>query len=415
MKQYVNWHAHSVGSILDGNSKALEYATRAKELGMPAFTFTDHGNLHTVLDANEAAKEAGIVFLPGQEFYQARKTRFDKDEDERAGRARHEWDQRGPHHLGLIAYNNVGYHNLLKLSSEAFMTGFHVKPRIDFELLDKHSEGLVCLSGCLSGMLSQAILRDDRVHAIQTATSMQDIFGKENYFIEIMDHGIPEELATHDGLKAIAKHIDAPIICSCDSHYTHKGQACSHDISLCVATGAKKDDENRFRFSGDHFYLKSYEEMNKLFPEEYLDNSMLIYEKHDLNIQYGDYHFPKFPIPDNHTEWSFFEYSVREGAANRFGENWESNAQLTERIEYELNAVKQLGFSNYFLIVADIVETAREIGCLNGAARGSAAGCMLAYCLSITEVDPIKYDLAFERFLVYVSPKYDFNFPKVST
>lgn len=413
MKQYLNLHAHSHGSILDGNSKPLEYATRAKELNMPGFTFTDHGTLHTVLDANKAAEQVGIKYFPGLESYQARKTRFDKDPDERSGRSRHEWDQRGPHHLGLIAYNNVGYHNLMKISSEAYTSGYFVKPRVDLELLAEYSEGIVCLSGCLSGMIQQAILRNDYPYALEMAGKMQDIFGKDDYFIEIMNHFIDEELRVHEDLIKIAKAIGAPIVATCDSHYTHKESAYNHDVSLCIATGARMEDEERFRFSGDHFYLKSYEEMNKLFPEEYLDNTMLVYEKHDLKIEHGDYHFPIFPIPEGFTEEQFFVKSVEDGAAMRFGENWRDKKEIVERMDYELNVIKQLGFTNYFLIVSDIVKAAKDMGCMVGAGRGSAAGCLIAFCLYITEVDPIKYDLQFERFLVYVSPEYKFDFPKV--
>lgn len=399
-KQYVNWHAHSYGSLLDGASRPEEYFQRAIDIGCPAATFTDHGNVHIMLDAYERAKSVGLKFLPGEEFYQARKTRFDKDPEERAGKATSEWDQRGPYHLGVIAYNNVGYHNLIKLSSRAYLEGYFVKPRIDHELLSQHSDGLVLLSGCLSGEVQQALSRGDFDFALKTASTMQDIVGKGNYFIEMQDHGIEEELRNHHDLKKIAKIIGAPIIASCDSHYTHKDDAHFHDITLCINTGARIHDENRFKFSGDHFYLKSYDEMLKLFPAEYLDNTLLIYEKYDLDLKFDEYHFPQFKVPSGKTIEDYFDEMVFLGAQMRFGSDWKNNKTIYERITYEMGVIKQMGFPNYFLVVADIVNWAKKNGILVGPGRGSAAGSLVSFVLKITEVDPIKYGLPFERFLV---------------
>lgn len=400
MKQYVNFHAHSTSSLLDGMSKFDEYAARAKTLNQPAICFTEHGNLHGLLNAYEAAKEADIPYFPGIEFYQARKTRFDMDPEEKSGKESEEWQQRGPYHLGAVAYNNAGYHNLIKLSSRAFTEGWYGKPRVDHELLSEHSEGLVLLSGCLSGEIQQALLRDDYTFALKTASTLQDIVGKDNFFIEMQNHFIEEELRNHEHLKSIAKAIGAPIIASCDSHYTCKEHSHSHDVMLCVNTKSRIDTPNRFKFSGDHFYLKSYSEMAELFPEEYLDNTLLIAEKYDINLSFGEYHIPSFAVPQGETQESFFLKSIEEGATKRFGFDWKANTKVVERIEYETQVIREMGFPNYFLIVADLVNWAKENKIMCGAGRGSVAGSLVAYCLGITQVDSLKHELPFERFLV---------------
>lgn len=400
MKQYVNFHAHSMGSLLDGMSKFDNYAERAKELGMPAFSFTDHGNLHGLLPAYEAAEKVGLKYFPGIEAYCARKTRFDRDEEERAGRETAEWQQRGPYHLGLIAYNNTGYQNLLKLSSRAFLEGFYVKGRIDHDLLSEHSEGLVVLSGCLSGEIQQAFLRGDDAFAFDTAYKLQSIVGKENFFIELQNHFIEEELQNHEKLILLAKTIGAPIVATCDSHYTCKDHAYPHDLLLCVNTRSKVDTPDRFKFSGDHFYLKSYEEMAELFPEEYLDNTMLIYEKHDLKLEFDKYHIPNFPAPVGITQEQLFIQNVYAGAQKRFGSDWRSDQAIVERVEYEIQVIVEMGFPNYFLIVSDIMQYAHNRGIMCGAGRGSAAGSIVSFCLDITQLNPLDYDLPFERFLV---------------
>ena len=400
MKQYINWHAHSMGSLLDGMSKFDEYAQRVKELNMPGFTFTDHGNLHGLLHAYEAAEKAGVKYFPGIEAYCARKTRFDRDEEERAGRETAEWQQRGPYHLGIIAYNNIGYRNLLKLSSRSFLEGYYVKGRIDHDLLAQHSEGLVVLSGCLSGEIQQALLRDDYTFALETAYKLQSIVGKENFFIEIQNHFIEEELQNHEKLVQIAKTIGAPIVATCDSHYTCKDHYHPHDLLLCVNTRSKVDTPDRFKFSGDHFYLKSYDEMAQLFPEEYLDNTLLIYEKHDFKLSFDKYHIPNFPAPTGVSQEELFVRNVYLGAEKRFGSDWRNDTAVHNRIEYELGVIIEMGFPNYFLIVSDIMQFAHREGIMCGAGRGSAAGSIVSYCLEITQLNPLKHNLPFERFLV---------------
>lgn len=400
-KQWVNWHNHTHGSLLDGFSRPKEYAKRAKELGQPAICATEHGNLYSLLDMYDAAQEEGLKFFPGEEFYFARKTRFDQDEEERAGQATSEWDQRGPYHLGVIAYNNVGYHNLIKLSSLAFLEGYYVKPRIDYELMETYSEGLVVLSGCLSGEVQQAILRGDFNYAIEAAARMQDIVGRENYFIELQNHGIDEEAQCWDALIEIAHKINAPILVTQDSHYTHQHDAGPHDISLCINTGSRIDDENRFKFTGDQFYLKTYDEMVSLFDnEEYVKNTMLIYDKFDIKLEFGQSHFPKYSLPPGKTAEEVLDEWLDEGAQMRFGANWRQNSQVSERLEYETKVIKNMEFTDYFLVISDIIRWAKNQGILVGPSRGSVGGSLVAFCLQITEIDPLKYGLIFERFLI---------------
>ena len=400
MKQFVNYHNHTVYSLLDGYSKVEQYCDRAKQMGQPAVTISDHGNMFGALDFYDAAMASGVKPFLGQEFYQARKTRFDKDGEERASGSANEWGQRGPYHCGIIAYNNVGYHNLIKLSSRAFTEGYFVKPRIDHELLTQHHDGLVMLSGCLSGEIQQALLRDDYGFALETAAKMQSIFGKENYFIEVMNHGIEEEIRNYPLLLKIAKDIGAPVIATNDSHYTTKGDAHFHDVMLCVNTGSRLDTPDRFKFSEDEFYLKSFDEMTSIFPEEFITNTLLIYDKHDLNLKFEEFHFPHFPLPEGFTADSYFSHLVYEGAKRRFGEGYRADKVIMDRLEYEIQVILQMGFPNYFLVVADIVSWAKDNGILVGLGRGSAAGSLAAYCMRITEVNPLDYDLPFERFLV---------------
>lgn len=413
MGSYVNFHSHTAFSLLDGYAKLDEYCDRAKKLNQPGAAITDHGNMFGALDFYDAAVAAGIKPFIGQEFYQARKTRFDKDGEERASGSANEWGQRGPYHCGIVAYNNTGYHNLMKLSSRAFTEGYFVKPRVDHELLAEHHEGLVMFSGCLSGEIQQALLRDDFGFALATAAKMQDIFGRENYFIEVQRHGIPEEDQVYPRLLEIAHTIGAPIVATCDSHYTHQHDADSHDVMLCVNTGSRLDTPDRFRFSGDEFYLKSYDEMCMLFPKEYVDNTMLIHEKHDIDLKFGEYHFPHFPLPEGYTADSYFEYLVYDGARRRFGDGYRSDKVLMERLEYEISVIIQMGFPNYFLVVADIVTWAKDNGIMVGLGRGSAAGSLASFCMRITEVNPLEFDLPFERFLVYNKPKYNPTFEEI--
>lgn len=401
MRNWVNFHNHTVFSLLDGYSKLDEYCERAKQIGQLGVAITDHGNMFGALDFYDAASSTGLRPFLGQEFYQARKSRFDQDEEERSGgKGGFEWTQKGPYHCGMIAYNNAGYHNLIQLSSKAFLEGYYVKPRIDHELLEMHHEGLVLFSGCLSGEIQQALLRDDYDFALKTAQKFQDIMGKDNFFIEVQNHGIEEEARVYPQLLDIAKYINAPIVATCDSHYTHKHDAEHHDTMLCINTASLKANEDRFKFNGDGFYLKSYEEMSKIFPQEFLDNTMLIYDKFDLDLKFDEHHFPIFPIPAQINDVTYLKMEIDKGARKIYGDNWRENVDVLNRIKFELSVIQEMGFANYFLVVSDIINWAKDNGILVGFGRGSVAGCLIAYVLGITGVDPLKYDLVFERFLV---------------
>ena len=258
MKNWTNLHNHTIFSMLDGHGNVEEYLSRAKSLGMSGLATTDHGNIHSWLDFYDAGNSIGVKPILGSELYQARKTRFDKDEEERSGPSKNEWEQRGPYHITVLAKNNIGYHNIIKMSSKAFTEGFYVKPRVDHELISQHSEGVIVLSGCLNGEVSQALLRNDYGTALRHAAAMQEIVGKENYFIEIMNHGIEEQIKIIPDLIKIANQIGAKVVPSGDCHYVHQSDAHAHDVMLCVATNCNVHTPNRFSFSEDKFYLQSF-------------------------------------------------------------------------------------------------------------------------------------------------------------
>lgn len=398
MENYVNLHCHSAFSMLDGHGQVDAYMRRAAELSMPALAVTDHGNLHAWLDFYEAGRKYGVKPILGIEAYQARKTRFDQDEEERAGPANDEFAQRGPYHLTVLAKNITGYRNLIKLSSRAFTEGFYVKPRMDHALLQEYADGLIVLSGCLNGEVAQALMSDEFDKALESAARMQDIVGKDNYFIEIMDHGIEEEKYVLPQLLDIAKKIGAPVVPTGDCHYVHKEDSVAHDLMLCVATNAKVDEEERFKFRPEEFHLKTYDEMVKRFEPEWLANTLDIAEMTELDLSFNEFHFPDFPIPEGETVDSFLEAKVWEGIKDRYGETLSD--EVTDRVKYELRVVKESGFQGYFLVVSDLTQWARNNGVRTGWGRGSAAGSILSYALRITNLDPLRFGLLFERFLV---------------
>jgi len=398
LKNWTNLHNHTVYSTLDGHGGVEQYLNRAKDLGMVGLATTDHGNIHSWLDFYDAGMSCGVKPILGSEFYQARKTRLDRDEEERAGKSKNEWEQRGPYHITILAKNNTGYHNIIKMSSRAFTEGFYVKPRVDHELISQHSDGIIVLSGCLNGEVSQALLRKDYNTALMHASSMQDIVGKENYFIEIQNHGIEEQLRIIPDLIKIANSIGAKVVPSGDCHYVHQHDAHAHDIMLCVATNSNINTPNRFSFSGDQFYLQSYDEMAKVFTEEYLKNTMHVNDMVDVNLKFGEIHFPNFPIPTNESSTEYFERLAWNGLKKRYGEDL--SQEVLDRANYELRVVKEMGFPEYFLVVSDLVQWAKENDIRVGWGRGSAAGSVLSYAFGITNLDPIKFGLMFERFLV---------------
>ena len=398
MKNWTNLHNHTVFSMLDGHGNVEQYLSRAKDLGMLGLATTDHGNIHSWLDFYDAGMACGVKPILGSEMYQARKSRFDRDPEERSGPSKNEWEQRGPYHITILAKNNVGYHNIIKMSSKAFTEGYYVKPRVDHDLISQHSEGIIVLSGCLNGEVSQALLRKDYKTALNHAAKMQQIVGKENYFIEIQNHGIAEQLAIIPDLIKIANHIGAKIIPSGDCHYVHQHDAHAHDIMLCVATNSNVHTPNRFSFSGDNFYLQSYDEMASVFSEDQLKNTMHVYDMIDLKLDFGDIHFPNFPIPTKESSTEYFERLAWEGLRNRYGNDLPEH--IIERANHEIKVVEDMGFPEYFLVVSDLVRWAKDNDIRVGWGRGSAAGSILSYAFNITNLDPLRFGLMFERFLV---------------
>ena len=398
MKNWTNLHNHTIFSMLDGHGDVEEYLDRAKSLGMSGLATTDHGNIHSWLDFYDAGMAVGVKPILGSEFYQARKSRFDRDQEERSGPAKNEWEQRGPYHLTVLAKDIDGYKNIIKMSSNAFLDGFYVKPRLDHDLISQYSKGIIVLSGCLNSEVSQALLRGDFDFALKSAKTMQDIVGKENYFIEVQNHGLEEQNRVFNDLIKIAKMIGAKVVPTGDCHYVHQHDARAHDIMLCVATNCNVHTENRFSFSGDKFYLQSYDEMAKIFEEEWLENTMHVCDMVDLNLSFGDHHFPNFPIPTKETSDEYFERLAWDGLKERYGDPLP--IEIIDRANHEIKVVKDMGFPEYFLVVSDLVQWAKNNGVRVGWGRGSAAGSILSYAFKITNLDPIKFGLLFERFLV---------------
>ena len=400
---FVHLHAHTEYSMLDGAAKIKDYLTKVKELNQPAAAITDHGNLYGALEFVKVAEEIGVKPIIGYEAYITPGSRFDRPDRQNNKR----------YHLTLLAENNVGYQNLVELVSKAFIEGYYYKPRIDYELLKEHSEGIIALSGCLGGEIAQSLAPDltteegnsgnekSYSNALELAKNYQNIFGKDNFFIELHNHGIPEQLEILDDLIKISTEIDAPLVATNDSHYVDKEDASSHDALLCVQTNATIEDENRFKFEGEGYYVKSSEEMRKLFPDKKFpnacDNTLKIAERINYEFNFGENFLPDFPLPEEGiTADEFLKVKVFEGASQRYKE---ITSEIENRINYELDVISSMGFASYFLIVGDLIRFAREKSIRTGAGRGSAAGSIVSYCLGITGIDPIKYGLIFERFL----------------
>jgi DNA polymerase III subunit alpha len=395
---YAPLHLHSTYSTLDGFGHIERYVERAVELGLPALALTDHGNLSGWLDLLDAAGSAGIKPLPGLEAYQARKSRFDHDEEELAGPT-NDFEQRGPYHLTLLARTDVGYRNLIKLSSRAFLDGYYRQPRLDHELLAEHADGLIILSGCLNGEVQQALLRDDPDAALAAAAFFQDAVGRDNFYIELMDHGIPEQRLVNPALLGIAKALSARVVATGDCHYVDPSDAHRHDFALCVSTSATLDQEQRFRFNGPNFHLHTPEEMAALFEPEWLSNTLRVAESVELSPQFGNVYFPDFPLPGGGTQYEdYFEELVWQGLRQRYG--IVPSDEVVERAKYEIRVIKAQGFVNYFLVVSDLTRWADENNVRRGPGRGSSAGSICSYALGITGLDPLRFGLLFERFLV---------------
>ena len=403
VESFAHLHVHTEFSMLDGASRLDELVAKAADDGQPAIGMTDHGNMYGTLDFYKECRRHGIKPIIGTEAYMAHEHRSERPP--RRGRVDDSGgDTEGGHklyyHLTLLAENEVGYRNLIQLSSLAFLEGYYYKPRIDWELLERYSDGLIATTGCLGGHVLQALARGDEKGALDKAGRLQEIFGRDNLFVEIQDHGIAEQRRTNPMLIDIARRIGAPLLATNDSHYTHRHDHEAHDALLCVQTGAMLSDPNRFRFEGHEHYLKTAAEMRHLFREvpEACDNTLLIAERADLEITFGHAVLPDFPLPDGFdSAEALLEHLAWSGAAERWGSSLP--ATVVERIAYELKVICDMGFASYFLITWDLIRHARENRIRVGPGRGSAAGCAVAYCLRITDLDPIKYDLLFERFL----------------
>ena len=389
--------------MLDGAARVEEVVKRAVSDGQPAIAITDHGNMYGVLDFYKAARQVGVKPIIGIEAYMAGEDRLERPLrrgrlDDTGGDA--DEGDKLYYHLTLLAENDRGYKNLLKLSSDAYLSGYWYKPRSDWQLLEQYHEGVIATTGCLGGLVSQALLRGDVEQATAHAARLQEIFGKENLFVELQDHGLEKQRKTNPQLVEIARRIGAPLLATNDSHYTSREDHLAHDALLCVQTGSTMDDEKRFRFEGAEHYLKTAAEMRALFSElpEACDNTLWVAERADVTIELGKPKLPAFPLPEGMASSDeYLRYRTFQGAEELYGSPVPAN--VVERLEFELGVIASMGFSDYFLVVWDLIRHAREQKIRVGPGRGSAAGCCAAYCLRIVDLDPIRYDLLFERFL----------------
>ncbi|MHB8841548.1 MAG: DNA polymerase III subunit alpha [Candidatus Aquicultor sp.] len=387
MSNFIHLHTHSEYSLLDGASRLKDLVAKAKELGMPAIALTDHGVMYGIIEFYEQAKKQGIKPIIGCEVYVAPGSRFDKTRSDESYT-----------HLVLLAENDQGYRNLMKLVMLSFFDGFYYKPRVDKEILEQYHEGLIASSACLAGQVARHLMHDNYEAAKKEALYFETLFGKGNFYLEVQDHGIPEQKKVNEGMFRLSEEIDIPIIATNDIHYTNREDAPAHDVLLCIQTGSTLADTTRMRFDSDNFYLKSGEEMAALFPgrPDVLENTAAIAERCNVEIKFGEYLLPNYDIPEGYTADEYFEKLCHEGFEMRYPE---ASEQYKERLEYEIGVIKQMGFPGYFLVVQDFVRYAKSQDIKVGPGRGSAAGSMVAYCLEITNVDPMKYDLLFERFL----------------
>ena len=385
--KFTHLHVHTEFSLLDGSAKIKELVKRCKELGMESLAITDHGVMYGCIDFYKACKAEGIKSVIGCEAYVASKSRFDKD-------AR---DDNFYYHLVLLAKNQLGYENLIKMVSYGFTEGFYKKPRIDFELLEKYHEGIIALSACLAGPVARTVLRVGYDKAKEMAIKYRDLFG-EDFYLELQDHGMPEQKQVNQALMRIHDETGIPLVATNDSHYIKAEDAEAHDILLCIQTGVTVNTPNRMRYEGGQFYLKSPEEMYSLFPyaREACENTVKIAEKCNVDFEFNKYKLPRFDVPEGFTPFSYLKELCEKGVEERYGE---ITPDLRERLDYELETISSMGFVEYFLIVWDFIKYAKDNDIAVGPGRGSAAGSIVAYALKITDIDPLKFNLIFERFL----------------
>ena len=386
---FTHLHVHTEYSLLDGSGKIKEMVHRAKELGMDALAITDHGVMYGVIDFYRACKAEGIKPVIGCEVYVAQGSRFDK-----TGTV----NDKRYYHLVLLAENDTGYRNLMKIVSKGFVEGFYYKPRVDYELLSQYHEGLIALSACLAGEVPSFIRMGLYEDAVSCAKKMRDIFGEGNFFLELQDHGIPDQKLVNQALLRMNRETGIPLVCTNDIHYVKAEDWEAHDVLLCIQTQAKVQDEDRMRYDGGQYYMKSAEEMASLFPyaPEALENTKKISDRCNVEIEFGNYKLPVFEVPEGYTAYDYLEKLCREGLKERYPDNY---ADHEERLMYELTTIRTMGFVDYFLIVWDFIRYAKEHDIPVGPGRGSGAGSIVAYSLKITDIDPIRYSLIFERFL----------------
>ena len=385
---FVHLHLHSEYSLLDGACRIDHLMDRVKELGQTAVAITDHGVMYGCIDFYKAAKAAGVKPIIGCEVYVARRRMADKV---------HGLDN-DPYHLVLLCENRKGYENLCYLVSEAFIHGFYGKPRVDLELLAQHHEGLIALSACLAGAVPQYLMNEDYEGAKNYALKLSEIFGEGNFFLELQDHGIDEQRPVNQGVQRLARETGLPLVVTNDAHYLRREDAKMQDVLLCIQTGKTVDDQNRMKFQTEEFYVKSEEELRALFPglDEAFENTVKIADRCNLEFTFHEYHLPAFPVPEGYTNEGYF----RELCYNGFRERYpDQPKEYADRLEYEIGVISSMGYVNYYLIVWDFIRYAKEQGIPVGPGRGSGAGSIAAYCMHITEVDPMKYSLIFERFL----------------
>ena len=391
--EFTHLHVHTEYSLLDGSSKIKELVHRAKELGMDSLAITDHGVMYGAIEFYKAALAEGINPILGCEVYVAPGSRFDREVAKGAE------DDSRYHHLVLLAENDEGYRNLVKIVSKGFTEGFYYKPRVDYEVLRTYSKGVIALSACLAGVVPYFLRRGLYEEAKKEALILQDIFGKGNFFLELQDHGIPEQQTVNTGLLRMSKELSIDLVATNDVHYIYDTDAEAHDILLCIQTGKKVADEDRMRYEGGQYYLKSAEEMAELFPyaREAIENTHKIAERCHVEIEFNHYKLPHFEVPEGFTSEGYLRHLCQEGLVHRYGEE---AGKYQKRLDYELDTIVTMGFVDYFLIVWDFIKYAKDHGIPVGPGRGSAAGSLVAYSLNITDlIDPIRYNLIFERFL----------------
>ena len=387
---FAHLHVHTEYSLLDGSNKIKEYIARVKELGMNSAAITDHGVMYGVIDFYRAAKEAGIKPILGCEVYVAPGSRFDREKVE--GEERY-------FHLILLAENDTGYHNLMKIVSRGFTEGYYYKPRVDREVLETYHEGIIALSACLAGEVQKFLAKGNYEEAKKAALWHEETFGKENYFLELQDHGLPEQSYVNQQLLRLSQDTGIELVATNDVHYTYETDVDSHDILLCIQTGKKLSDENRMRYEGGQFFVKSEEQMKELFPYalQAIENTQKIADRCNVEIEFGVLKLPKYDVPDGYTSWEYLQKLCYEGLERRYTK--EKQEELKPQLEYELGVIHQMGYVDYFLIVWDFIHYARKHGIAVGPGRGSAAGSIVSYTLAITNIDPDRYSLIFERFL----------------